>query len=315
MKHRICACLLTTLLLICVLCACTSPLAGKELVLPYDREVVEITLPTYIHSACNCIGPSLHRDPVPFLAKQEDFESDTAPESLTVTFLGKDYTAAYQFSFVFPDYSTPFDQYYASDVAFCVESGTDRIFDISFIPGDALSAPDVEEPRAHAITLAEQMAQQLDIDISSRSMLVTESDETYRGENGDHPYTRYKITFATTLGGIPTTDRVTFSITSSGLCTGVRFGESGGFEGLATPSFDAQTVDDQVYSKLVSAGAKEQPELLLTDYEVVDRYLFRTSEGRLVVQSEVTLKWVSFQTMRPQERTYMLYTDLGIPAA
>ena len=308
MKHRTLAFLLVAILLACMLSACSSPIDGKDPVVFYEREPVPITYPTYVLCDSNYIGPRLPSDSTPFSFSHNDFESDIAPKTKTISFLGKEYTADYKYTFQPIHHSFYVDWYVSNDISFHIENGTDRITSISFNDNSSDPPADVEAPREYAIALATQMAEQL-VDLSSYEMSVTEEDSYNAGQ--DLLYTLYEITFSVMHEDLPTSDSVVFSITSAGFCQSVTFGELGGFDRFTNTDCNNATVDDLAYSRLLEKGANDFPGLQLTDFKVLQRKLILTSDGRILAFSEIELNWVNFNEMKTEKNVFSVYTDFG----
>ena len=207
----------------------------------------------------------------------------------TIEFMGKKYTGKYDYSYApMNDLMPSYKSYYDSDnkVRFEIDDATGKVIGFSRNSMDVAaeektnnSTPDYQKFLIDTRKIAEEYIGDI-----SECKIFFESLDLNRSDNS-FGY-GFKVNYIKKEQGYPTSDYISISITHSGIIEEFRIGCIGAFDDFEQ-EIDADKVKESINSKLSSFYGEKGS--TINDIVFADEYLFKTSDGKVCLLSDVTV--------------------------
>lgn len=207
----------------------------------------------------------------------------------TIEFMGKKYTGKYDYSYApMNDLMPSYKSYYDSDnkVRFEIDDATGKVIGFSRSSMDVAaeektnnSTPDYQKFLIDTRKIAEEYIGDI-----SECKIFFESLDLNRSDNS-FGY-GFKVNYIKKEQGYPTSEFVLISMSHSGIIEDFRVGHIGAFDDF-TEEIDKVKVRESIDATLLNRY--NETGATIKDIVVSEEYLFRTSDGKVCLLSDVTV--------------------------
>lgn len=207
----------------------------------------------------------------------------------TIEFMGKAYTGRYQHSSIpikglLPSYKAYYDA--KNKVSFYVDEITGNVIYFARNTQDVIAEEKqaIERGNVHTVLFnARNIANEYVGNISEYHITIDGLDENPIDNTDGYGW---NVTYTKNVQGYPTSDYISISITHSGIIEEFRIGCIGAFDDFEQ-EIDADKVEESIKSKLSSFYGEKGS--TINDILFADEYLFKTSDGKVCLLSDVTV--------------------------
>lgn len=216
----------------------------------------------------------------------DDYENPDAPKEITIEQDGKNYTAAYKYTYRMYNYSYSYDMYESEELVVYKDSETGFIHYVCFRTAkEDYLLEEIDDREGTAIQIANALVSQY-ADLSDYRRTVEYKDRSKTEDDITYPYGEYCITYTKTVGDLDTNDLFEITVNTKGNLVKYIIGELGRYDKLSPRDISLDAVNDNITAKL-QGELYELKGYKYVSHEINEQILCYTATGDLAVRTDM----------------------------